>query len=120
MEPIEFLGITFRSSSHLGWFIFTSIIGINCFLGAWRVTPRTDHSEPWVVLVCLILFSILEFSISVFAISETESGTINGPEWSVDCIWWNAFLGFLLLILAIVIATRMVLAKRTEQPVTPG
>lgn len=41
----------------------------------------------WVVLATMF------FSISLKAVVRTSFGTVNGPEWSIDCIWYNALLG---------------------------
>ncbi|MBI1957046.1 MAG: hypothetical protein HYS44_01130 [Candidatus Niyogibacteria bacterium] len=89
MEPIKLFGIVFRSSSHMLWFIMTmvllgesTVVSVICVRIKLYIGPA-------------ILFSflgILSLTISIAAVGVTEWGTINGPKWSADCIWYNALL----------------------------
>ncbi len=44
-----------------------------------------------------IAFGIPFLIISPMAAIKTKLGALNGPLWSVDCIWWNALVGGLIL-----------------------
>lgn len=89
MEAVEFLGITFRSSYHMQWFVMTMII----------------FGASWVLFgICLVckcygapviiwgILGIMSLSASMGAITKTKWGTVNGPVYSVDCIWYNGLL----------------------------
>ena len=97
METVDFWEITFRSAQHLGWFIktlvvFTVTVGwffVNSIFIRKSITP----SLSWLLMV---LVHIVASLVSVVA---TRFGTVNGSEYSVDCIWFNALVALVYLIL---------------------
>lgn len=89
MEAVEFLGITFRSSYHVDWFIMTmTLFGASLL---WSVICLLQRCYEGPVMIWFLL-GIVSLATFMSAISQTKFGTINGPVWSVDCIWYNGLL----------------------------
>ncbi len=90
MDPVEFLGITFRNDDHMGWFIITMTILISTFIiGAVSIMWAKNYEAPRMMWLAFGWFSALT---SLDAVFETRFGTVNGYVYSVDCIWYNALL----------------------------
>jgi|SRR3989338_1155570 len=89
MEPVEFFGIIFRSADHMAWFITTmSVLAISFAL---FIVFMREKMYLGPVVVWGLLGSLSSLT-SLGAISKTKWGTINGPVWSADCIWYNGTL----------------------------
>jgi len=91
-EAPEFLGIVFRSQSHLGWFQFSmAVFGIGMItfgmvlLGCNSIRSMTRGFFPFM--------RIFHFTASILAVFMTRFGTMNGPIYSVNCIWFNFLMG---------------------------
>ncbi len=90
MELVEFWGLTFRSASHMHWFQLSvgGFIVSNVWFLLRCIFPREQKIFsffiPW---FCLFWWHVVT---SVSAIAITKFGTVNGPRYSVDCIWFNA------------------------------
>ncbi len=88
MHPVEFLGIVFRSPQHLGWFtmsmtVFAAMVGV---LILCRIL-RTGPAETLLVYAGGMLCGHTLVALS--AVIHTRFGELNGPVYSVDCIWFN-------------------------------
>ncbi len=92
MEATEFLGITFRSPQHMHWFVMSmgylvivlSCVGIRSFL--------SGSFDKGGLLRWGIVYHLFT---SLSAVVITKFGTINGPVYSRDCIWFNALMAAL-------------------------
>lgn len=94
MEAVEFCGITFRSALHLHHFIRMIIVLGASIAWLFLAIYRRHYEESVAGFVAwLCFFGVLSFVASMKAISITKWGVLNGPMWSVDCIWFNALLG---------------------------
>lgn len=94
MEAVELFGITFRSEHHLHWFIMTMMLFGASLLCAAICMWRKLYMGPFAIWGSL---SFISFSTFMSAIVETKLGMVNGPVWSVDCIWYNGLLTALYL-----------------------
>lgn len=97
-ESVEWLDIVFRSPDHLIWFKMSLILfagGFIAFLiNFWK--PRSSwHKLPGSL-------AFFHLTASFLAIIHTQGGTINGPVYSVDCIWFNALMGAIHTVLFLV------------------
>lgn len=100
METIEFWGIGFRSAIHLGWFQGTLIIftaTVVWFL-ANSIFLRKSIT-PSVSCVSWKFMALFHIIVSFQAIVFTKGGMDNSATSSVDCIWFNALVSFVYLVL---------------------
>ncbi|KKR36716.1 MAG: hypothetical protein UW46_C0007G0022 [Candidatus Yanofskybacteria bacterium GW2011_GWF1_44_227] len=91
METTIFLGITFRSASHLIWFVQSMVILlVSMIYYARKIFTSSREIEsfsgPTFYLTAFHGITILQ------AIVHTRLGRINGPIYSVDCIWFNSLM----------------------------
>ena len=99
----EHFGVVFRSTSHYGWFLlsafcFVAIVAWNVlgvFYLAWR--KRLNDGYPAVLAFPSIFMTLFHVSTSLGAVIFTRFGQINGPIYSVDCIWFNLLMAVLYL-----------------------
>ena len=92
MEKIEFYGIVFRSVSHMAWFeVSTSLF---CMSMAWCVTKAALTAKKITYTYLWIVLATIHAGVSIDAFFATKGGSINGDMYSIDCIWFNAFLCF--------------------------
>ncbi len=97
MDTVEFLGVSFRSSTHIAYFLGTASVFINVGLiyAMWMLWGY--YRAALGASLCL---AGLEISVTAFAIYATAGGTLNGPLVSVDCIWYNELLARAHLLMA--------------------
>lgn len=93
MEAVEFLGISFRSEQHLGWFVFSMLI---FFISTATVFISRVNDGRFKLFLVLFLYHCL---VSFIAIIITNFGAINSKSVSVDCIWFNGLMAVLYLFL---------------------
>lgn len=96
MDQPEFLWITFRSTSHMSWFFFTQALFWCAIVFA---ALQIVLTQSWSFKSLLGGLATWEFIVSLTAIFVTKFGTINGPTYSIDCIWYNALMGTLYICL---------------------
>lgn len=99
MDTIEFLGITFRSIQHMNWFIFTVIsLIIIVIINLLFLTPmRRSLSLQILGTYIFMLSGAIHLIALLTALIKTKGGVINGPITSVDCIWFNGVMFFVVL-----------------------
>lgn len=86
METVEFLGITFRSSGHLGYFL------MNCFvLLLFMVIGLFSRRFLEIVLPAMSLSYVFS---SFIALVFTKGKNVVGP-YSPDCVWFNALMAII-------------------------
>lgn len=89
INPVEFLGITFRSANHLWRFLLTAFVLVMATaVGIAMIIEKSFYAAAvfWSLLGCIFIL------VSVDAIQKTNWGAVNGSVYSVDCIWYNALL----------------------------
>jgi len=102
MDQVEFAGITFRSSVHWLWFLFTGGLFVVTALLAlslaqWR---KRSRSAPDPILVWDYPLYI-HATVAGVALIVTRGGRREYGSYSPDCIWWNLLVaGCYWLILA--------------------
>ena len=89
MEPVEFLGIVFRSAGHVSWFKFTMVMMALSIIVSGGLLIARVYIGPSIVWGC---HAFPSFLISLRAVFATKFGAVNGSVWSVDCIWYNGML----------------------------
>ena len=106
METINFLGIHFRSHSHLSYFLITVFILIfNIFFYRFRINDTPKMVRKMSLAQCLSYIFI-----ALMAINETNFGHDNGPVYSADCIWYNCLQAIIYLIIYFKIKKRTALS----------
>ena len=100
MESVEFSGIVFRSTSHMLWFILTVSIFIILVVVILILLKFKRHNKGFLLLsvYAFILSGGLHLTGFIIALIKTKGGAINGPRTSVDCIWYNGVMLFVILI----------------------
>lgn len=89
MEAVALFGITFRSGYHLSWFLITmTLFGASVVCS---VICLWQRCYSWPIEIWFFL-GIMSLGTSLSAITVTHFGVINGPIWSMDCIWYNGLL----------------------------
>jgi hypothetical protein len=91
-ESVIHLGIHFRSVSHYHWFVGSMILlGLSLLCSVLEMDKRpVDLMQSWWhwPVFC-------HAGTSVTAIFVTHFGQVNGPIYSVDCIWFNALMSLM-------------------------
>ena len=112
-EHLEFLGIMFRSYSHMVWFSGSMIFGLlGGALAVWcyRARPVIETSRLVRILLSLVmLFHIcasLSATFNAYLKVYVEHASPNGPLFSLDCIWWNALMTAYYVALVVVLTRR--------------
>lgn len=94
LEQVTFWGLSFRSASHMHWFQMSVVVFALSVLSllVWFFFFRKSND----FLICPFVMWQLGFAIHVLqppiALIVTRGGTVNGPIYSVDCIWFNALM----------------------------
>ena len=107
MNSIEFFGIVFRSEQHLHWFFLTLIVFavVVILLAVFYViasSAEMEYQGKWmqfsVELCFAFCFSSLfttTAAILIAAANFLRHMPVNGPVWSLDCIWFNALVAMI-------------------------
>jgi hypothetical protein len=82
-QPVEFLGIVFRSSQHMVWGVGTVLVTLVL------IVLTTFFKKP---KVFFFGGSFGYLAVAISAVIVTKWGTVNGPTYSVDCIWFNLLI----------------------------
>jgi hypothetical protein len=107
LEHLELFGISFRSYSHLYWFLGSMTIALTSLAAyAWcrRQRPEVETTRlVWIFHSIALLFhafACITASMNAYHKAIVLGEDPNGPLFSLDCIWFNALmtLGYLLLI----------------------
>lgn len=116
MDHIEFWGITFRSLGHLGWFQLTMVVLVTSVLYyGWCVTSARRLFMTYPLWWWLGFFQSGASVVTALIIAGRyqQQQPLNGATYSVDCIWFNALIGSLYLLLWW--TTKKLAEKREEQ-----
>jgi hypothetical protein len=82
------------------WFVGTmTVLAISAIYSLVCITRRKTHKPLTYLWVSLGTSSVVT---SAEAVAMTNFGTVNGPVYSVDCIWYNAVLAVICFAVAAV------------------
>jgi hypothetical protein len=95
MGSVELWGISFRSVSHMHWFILSTGLLVGHVIIQLAVRFLRPGDGPFNPTPVLSLHGIVIIS----AVIKTHFGTVNGPAYSVDCIWFNALMTLIHLLI---------------------
>ena len=85
----EFLGIVFRSELHMMWFELTVGVLVLATIILCGFLFFKSYEFPIFIFGSL---GVAFLCVSITSVGMTRFGTVNGENWSVDCIWYNALL----------------------------
>src|SRR3989344_1082414 len=89
---VEFLGIAFRSASHLAWFKMNLTIFVLSW--AWYLASRSGRHWRFLSVFC----SATTFNaIFTIAVRLFKGVALDGEVYSRDCIWFNGLMAFIYL-----------------------
>lgn len=98
-ESIWFLGIGFRSESHLYWFqgsMTFAMASLALFAYCVRGAPSDDTRRLATIYwaITLVFHALASITASVYAYKQIYwlGKSPNGPLFSLDCIWFNAMM----------------------------
>ncbi|MDA2935975.1 hypothetical protein MYX06_02050 [Patescibacteria group bacterium AH-259-L05] len=109
MDSVVFWGIEFRSVTHMEWFqtsieFFVTTILLFMLMG---ILVKIGQAEPELLFIPVVFWVVLIFFhglASFAAYIITKGGAINGPAWSVDCIWFNALVAGVYIVFCLITA----------------
>lgn len=90
MEDPRLIGIKFRSSGHIVWFIMSCVI-LLLIVFIYFLTYKVEGQLSFRYFPTGFVM-VYHGSVFVTATFATRFGKINGLTYSVDCIWFNALM----------------------------
>jgi len=110
---LHFMGISFRSHSHMYWFqgsMTFAIISAASLLWCLRTRPPRDTLRLvtiyWSLVLAFHVFASTTASWVAYEKAIILGKDPNGPLFSVDCIWFNAMMSALYI--AMIVGLRKV------------
>jgi hypothetical protein len=102
-DPVTILGIAFRSGHHYWHFkVSTAVLGLTLFLAVLSHFEKRRGNNSFPLTGIALCWGSMYAFLSMEAYRVTQGGTINGPMWSRDCIWFNGLLAIVYLGIAII------------------
>jgi len=110
MGSVKFLGIVFRSQSHMEWFQMSMtflVISLIWYLAALVLSKRSQvvFFTPGMLWVMFLGFHVMTMAeaLAVVSVRFFKGVPLNGKMFSVDCIWFNALMAFIYVLLFLIV-----------------
>lgn len=98
-EMLYFMGISFRSTSHMYWFqgsMTFALLSLASLVWCLRAQPARETLRLVLIYWSLVLLFHVGASVSASWVAYQKAIVLgqdpNGPLFSTDCIWFNAMM----------------------------